>query len=90
MTPRPTPKQVETRRVSIESIMRTAAFRHGVNDVRKGRTPRFDKWGNDDWEYEQGRQFAVLAPRSLEVVLEGQLNPEAVEFFRRHNEDICE
>jgi hypothetical protein len=88
-----TRRQVETRSVSIESIMRTAAFRHGVNDVRKGRTPRFDKWGDgDDWDYERGRQFGIIAPRDLEVVIQGRLNPNAVMFFRRHgswgSEDI--
>jgi len=85
--------QADTIGVSPESIMRSKAFRHGVNDVRNGKRPRFDAaWGNDEceWEYEWGRQFGVLAPRHLQVVLEGQLNPEAVEFFSlMHGGDIC-
>jgi hypothetical protein len=34
--------QLDTRVVSLRTIMRSAAFRHGVIDVRKGRTPRTD------------------------------------------------
>jgi len=50
--------QADTIGVSPESIMRSKAFRHGVNDVRNGKRPRFDAaWGNDEceWEYEWGR-----------------------------------
>ncbi len=84
-------EQVETRRVTIESIMRTHAFRHGVNDVRKGRRPRFGDWGGavgTDWEYERGRLFGILAPHSLEIVIEGKLNPKAIDFYRWREKDI--
>jgi len=54
------PEQVSTTEVSIESVMRTAAFRAGVAVARNGRRPRFDEYedpdGNDDWNYEYGRQ----------------------------------
>jgi hypothetical protein len=72
--------------------MRTAAFRRGVADVRAGRKPRFDEQAEGDhWDYERGRQFAVLAPRNMQIVLlqTKQLNPEAVEFFKQHKLDIC-
>ncbi len=71
--------------------MRTAAFRRGVTDFRNGRPPRFNDpdgaiWA---WSYERGRQFAVLAPRNMPVVLERRLNPKAVTFFKWHfNLDI--
>jgi hypothetical protein len=84
--------QAKTRRVTIEVVMRTAAFRRGVADVRAGRSPRFDKQEEgDDWDYERGRQFGVLAPRDMQVVspLTKQLNPVAVEFYKNHKSDIC-
>ena len=86
------PEQVKTHRVSIETIMRTTAFRRGVVDVRTGRKPRFDEEANGPsagWYYERGRQFASLAPRNLPIVLDQQLNPHAVEFFLPHKADIC-
>jgi hypothetical protein len=83
--------QADSHCVSFKTIMRTAAFRHGVNDVRKGRAPRFDaEWGDDIWDYEKGRQFGIISPRSMAIVIDGQLNPEAVDFFRLHNRDICQ
>jgi hypothetical protein len=77
-------KQCETRPITIEAIMRTAAFHRGVADVRAGRKPRFDEYG-DDWHYERGRQFAILAPRDLTIVSPRtkQLNPKAVAFYWR-------
>ena len=79
----------DTVRVSLESIMYSEAFRQGVADVRARQAPRFGRWGEDDFCYEQGRQFAVLAPRGLQVVLETrQLNPKAVRFFKRHKKDF--
>lgn len=83
---------LSARQVSLESIMCSKAFRYGVRDYREGRAPRFDAaWGNDFEDYEWGRQWATLAPRDLEVVSPRtqQLNPAAVEFFRRHHRDIC-
>jgi hypothetical protein len=82
------PEQIPTKIASPEEIMRTKAFRHGVNDVRRGKPPRFDTF-DDDWEYERGRQFAVLAPHCLEIVLGERLNPKAVQFFKSHQKDIC-
>ncbi len=81
-------KQADTFEAPFRDIVWNAAFRRGVAEVRSGRRPRFD----DDvafkdgvaWVYEWGRQFAVLAPPDLPLVLpdEGQLNPQAVDLFR--------
>jgi hypothetical protein len=82
------PSQADSRQASLSDIVWHAAFRRGVTEVRNGRHPRFD---DDDafhdgvaWVYEWGRQFAVLAPPDLPLVLpdEGALNPKAVELFR--------
>jgi hypothetical protein len=85
-------QQVKTKPISIESVMRTAAFRRGVRDVRSGRE-NFDRENEvhpGDWHYERGRAFAILAPPDLEVVSPRtkQLNPRAVAFFLRHSWEI--
>jgi hypothetical protein len=73
-------EQVETKRVSVESIMRRANFKRGVEDVRAGRAPTFDEFG-DDWTYERGRQWASIAPVSMPIKLNGELNPKAVALY---------
>jgi hypothetical protein len=55
--------QVETVKVTTASIVRSPEFQLGVADVRARRPPRYD----DSFEYEWGRQFAVVAPRNLSV-----------------------
>jgi len=68
--------QTDTRPISTATIMRSAAFKAGVEDVRTGQPARFDDYV--EWEYERGRQFAVLAPRSMPLRLNGKLNPRAI------------
>ena len=71
--------------------MRSEAFRRGVEDARAGRRPRFDGEPDDQWDYERGRQFGVLAPRNMPVLVprtKKQLNPAAIKFFLAHSEDI--
>ena len=58
--------------------MRSKAFAEGVADVRRGRSPRFEV---DDWSYERGRQWAVVAPMSMPVKIGRLVNPEAVLVF---------
>jgi hypothetical protein len=67
--------QVPTRAVRTEWIIGRAAFRSGVEDVRAGRAPRFDDFNdNDAWSYERGRLFAVLAPVSMPLKIDGECN----------------
>jgi hypothetical protein len=96
--------QVFTTKVTIETIMRRKAFRDGVAEVRAGRAPRFDgeefllmslapypkPITNQQWDYERGRHFGILAPRNMDVMLAGtkRLNPAAVEFFKAQAEII--
>jgi hypothetical protein len=82
-------EQIRTRGISIQAIMKTEAFRRGVLDQRAGRKPRFDEEANGPsggWFYERGRQFATIAPRDLQVILERRLNPAAVLFYEEHDE----
>jgi hypothetical protein len=63
--------------------MQSAAFGEGVSDVRAGKPTRFDSFGDEDWNYERGRQFALIAPMSMPLRLGRKLNPEAVLLFSR-------
>jgi hypothetical protein len=42
--------------------MASASFQAGVAEVRAGLPPRFDL---DDWSYERGRLWALIAPTNL-------------------------
>jgi hypothetical protein len=72
-------------------IMAQPTFALGVADARAGRgfPNDYDLWdGNDQWGYERGRLFGVLAPRSVPVQLNGKINPAALKLCARFNEDI--
>jgi hypothetical protein len=57
--------QADTVMVSVASIMRDPAFREGVEEYRTGKRPNFDKRTLETgaWNYERGRQWAILAKR---------------------------
>jgi hypothetical protein len=80
--------QAETFQAPLEEIVWNTAFRRGFAEARSGRLPRYDDevmfQDGLAWVYEWGRQFAILAPPDLPLVLpeEGALNPKAVELFR--------
>jgi hypothetical protein len=65
--------------VSPTWVMRSPAFGRGVADVRAGRAPRFDL--EDNWEYERGRQWAIVAPRTMPVTIGTRVNPAAISVF---------
>jgi hypothetical protein len=77
-------EQEPTEPVSVEAIMRRPAFAAGVKDVRAGLLFRsdYDRWEvNDQWNYERGRAWAMLAPRDVPLKRNGKLNPLAVHWF---------
>jgi hypothetical protein len=90
-TLRPT-EQVPTEPASVEWIMSDRHFEYGVNDKRAGRGYRagFETWDLDpQWNYERGRAWATLAPRTVKLRLpSGELNPEAVRWFERFSGNI--
>jgi hypothetical protein len=61
--------------------LRTPSFKAGVDDVRTGRSARFDFYRG--FEYERGRQWAKLAPPTMPLRLGRRLNPHAVALFRK-------
>jgi hypothetical protein len=71
--------------------MARATFALGVSDARHGRSyhPDFDLWvGNDQWAYERGRLWAVLAPRDMPLKIHGRLNGAAIAFYERCGKEI--
>jgi hypothetical protein len=90
-------RQADTFEAPLNDIVRNPAFRRGFAEVRSGQHPSFD----DDeayldglaWVYEWGRQFAILAPPDLPLLLpkQRQPNPEAVELFETfvRSGEIC-
>jgi hypothetical protein len=78
-------QQEPTRRVSVATIMRRRCFALGVTDMRANKAPRpaYERWsGSEQWDYERGRQWAALAPRSMPLRRKGKLNPAALKWFR--------
>jgi hypothetical protein len=76
-------EQAKTQDVSVTCIMRSPAFQAGVEDVRAGKYPRFD-WFVDNWSYERGRQWAMVAPMSMPLRIGKRLNPKAIDVFVEH------
>src|ERR1022692_4317990 len=70
-------EQIKTYRVSIRTIMRKSDFRLGIEHVRAGIAPDYDRYVgppdcnyhkiiNGAWDYERGRLFACIAPVDLD------------------------
>jgi hypothetical protein len=80
------PKQVATSATTVAAIMSSSHFALGVADRRAGRGYRsaYATWDADgQWNYERGRSWAVLAPRSVELRRNGKLNPAATIWFHK-------
>jgi hypothetical protein len=77
-------RQVPVFPTTIEEIMNTREFALGVIDGRAGRGHRSDyaTWGTDaQWNYERGRAWAAIAPRSVQLKRDGRITAEAVKWF---------
>jgi hypothetical protein len=76
--------QLPTRPVTIQEIMGSDEFALGVADARAGRPYRSDyvTWDtNAQWDYERGRQWALRAPRTVQLKRHGKLTAEAVRWY---------
>jgi hypothetical protein len=62
----PDREQVDTFRCSTADIAHSPYFALGVADLRAGAPPRFDEMQDNLWAYERGRQWAALAPVTLD------------------------
>jgi hypothetical protein len=79
-------EQISTTWTAIQWIMSDPAFEFGVRDIRAGRPfpGDFDDWDtNRQWNYERGRAFAKLVPRSVVLRRGGRLTQEAIDWFIR-------
>jgi hypothetical protein len=82
-----TKEQVRTVSITWEDIMLSRAFLFGVEEVRSGRRPDYDRsrFAADidaQWNYERGRQWALSAPKDLPLKIGKRLNPLAVMWGR--------
>ena len=56
-------RQVQTKQTSTASVIRSSAFVKGFAEVKKGKPLNYDAYpydANKQWDYERGRQFAIL------------------------------
>ena len=73
-------RQIRTGRTTATAIMRHPNFARGLAEVRVGR--RFDADIDDNWAYERGRLFGMIAPLRMQLFSKGKtLNPKAVALF---------
>jgi hypothetical protein len=78
--------QVPTRPVTVEEIMSSSQFALGAADARAGRGYRsaYTSWDiNGQWNYERGRQWAAVTPRSVTLKHSGKVTNAAKDWYRR-------
>jgi hypothetical protein len=71
---------------TIAEIMTDPKFELGVADVRAGRErhSRYENWpGDEQWNYERGRAWANLVPRTIALKRAGKVTAEAIAWFGR-------
>lgn len=70
--------QIATFGISAWEIIRSPAFARGFNEVRAGR-PLNTFVDDDAWSYERGRQFGIIAPRTMTLLNDvGKANRKAM------------
>jgi len=74
--------QTDLRGVSAAAIIRSAAFKAGVDDARSGAPARFDDFPGD-WLYEWGRQWAFITPMSQSLMEGRRAHRGAIHYLRR-------
>jgi hypothetical protein len=77
--------QIAIENVGASYFLSHPEFQRGVDDVRRGRPPSFDRAGQNrrdridsQWAYERGRQFGLIAPRHIKLHKNGKLNLDAL------------
>ena len=77
--------QVAIENVGASFFLNHPEFQRGVDDVRRGRPPSFDRAGQNrrdridsQWAYERGRQFGLIAPRRMQLRTKSRLNLDAL------------
>ena len=57
-----------------------------IMPLERGPPGDMNSFSNRQWNYERGRQFGIMAPRTLNLFLPraGYLNPAAVKFYMAH------
>jgi hypothetical protein len=81
-------QQVDTRTVTVQTILSDTWFERGLNDARQllafdwriGADASHDV--NAQWNYERGRLLGRLAPLTMPLWIGNRLNPKAVALAR--------
>ena len=56
-------RQIATKKTTTAAVIRSSAFVKGFAEVKKGKPLNYDAFpydANKQWDYERGRQFALL------------------------------
>ena len=56
-------RQIQTKNTTTTAVIRSRAFVQGFNEVKAGKPLNYDAYPydtNKQWDYERGRQFALL------------------------------
>lgn len=64
------PRQVETHRVTLRTVLRRASFVQGHRSMLQGKPLDYNfhlRDPNEQWAYERGRQFALLYPHPIKA-----------------------
>jgi hypothetical protein len=84
--------QVSTCLTTIAKVMASPYFALGVVDARAKRGYRadYDTWGdtNHRWNYDRGRLWATLAPKTIPLKRNGKITKEAIRVYQKHQADI--
>lgn len=62
------PRQIETHKVTLRTVMRRASFVQGHRSFLQGKPLDYNfnlRDPNEQWAYERGRQFAALFPEPV-------------------------
>ena len=75
--------------ISHTRFMRHPAFRREFTEYRAGLPPAFDTIDEEALQYEIGRQFAVICPRDVSLLLSnGKLNSAANELYKSFSRSV--
>ncbi len=83
--------QHRTINIKLSTYMASRAFQYGVKTARKGLPWHADYEKlpqREQWKFETGRMFGILAPKELNIKSGRHVTREAIEFFIQNKADL--